>query len=139
MLIAREQGPALLVHNDAVFDDSDFANITQLGQSDKASKVNKIGRFGVGVNVMYHLSDVPSFVSRDRFVFFDPHACFLPGVNPAMPGKSIFFLGDDNEVVSEYSDMFAPFDAFGFSSCVPFTGTLFRRVNCSCCTCRFCI
>jgi hypothetical protein len=89
------------VHNDAVFDDGDFANITHLGNSDKSTKVNKIGRFGVGVNVMYHISDVPAFVSRDRFVFFDPHAVFLPGVNPAMPGKSIFHLGDDKEVVAE--------------------------------------
>lgn len=120
------QGPALLVYNDAVFDDGDFTNITHLGNSDKVTKVNKIGRFGVGVNVMYHLSDVPSFVSRDRFVFFDPHASFLPGVNPAMPGKSIFFLGEDQEVVAEYADMFTPFNAFGFSPDQPFNGTLFR-------------
>lgn len=120
------QGPALLVFNDAVFDDNDFTNITHLGNSDKANQVNKIGRFGVGVNVMYHLSDVPSFVSRDRFVFFDPHASFLPGVNPAMPGKSIFYLGEDQEVVTEYTDMFTSFDAFGFSIDQPFNGTLFR-------------
>lgn len=120
------QGPALLVYNDAVFDDGDFANITQLGNSDKVSKVNKIGRFGVGVNVMYHLSDVPSFVSRDRFVFFDPHASFLPAVNAAQPGKSIFFLGEDKEVVGEFADMFAPFLAFGFNPDVQFDGTLFR-------------
>ena len=120
------QGPALLVYNDATFSDGDFANITQLGNSDKVSKVNKIGRFGVGVNVMYHLSDVPSFVSRDRFVFFDPHATFLPGVNPAMPGKSIFFMGEDKDVVKEYSSMFEPFNAFGFSPDAVFDGTLFR-------------
>jgi hypothetical protein len=148
------QGPALLVHNDAVFDDGDFANITHLGNSDKSTKVNKIGRFGVGVNVMYHISDVPAFVSRDRFVFFDPHAVFLPGVNPAMPGKSIFHLGDDKEVVAEcvhasfalcvivtfckrhplrncnilrmYGDMFTPFNAFGFTPDSSFDGTLFR-------------
>jgi hypothetical protein len=120
------QGPALLVFNDAVFDDGDFVNITHLGNSDKVTQVNKIGRFGVGINVMYHLSDVPSFVSRDRFVFFDPHATFLPGVNPAMPGKSIFFLGEDQEVVTEYADMFTPFNAFGFDIHQLFNGALFR-------------
>ena len=114
------------MHNDAVFDDGDFDNITHLGNSDKSGKVNKIGRFGVGVNVMYHISDVPAFVSRDRFVFFDPHAIYLPGINPAMPGKSIFHLGDDKEVVAEYGDMFAPFNAFGFLPDAAFDGTLFR-------------
>ena len=43
------------MHNDAVFDDGDFDNITHLGNSDKSGKVNKIGRFGVGVIVMYHI------------------------------------------------------------------------------------
>ena len=35
---------------------------------------------------MYHLTDLPSFVSDDRLVFFDPHATHLP-VSAANPGS----------------------------------------------------
>ena len=32
------------------------------------------GRFGLGFNCVYHFTDVPSFVSGDYLVTFDPHA-----------------------------------------------------------------
>lgn len=34
-----------------------------------------IGRFGVGFNAVYHLTDLPSFVSGSSLVLFDPRAC----------------------------------------------------------------
>lgn len=38
------------------------------------------GRFGLGFNAVYHFTDVPSFVSGDHVVMFDPHARYLPGM-----------------------------------------------------------
>jgi hypothetical protein len=40
-----------------------------------------------GFNVVYNLTDVPSFVSGQHIVLFDPHAAYLPGVSLAQPGE----------------------------------------------------
>ena len=53
------------------------------------------GRFGLGWNAVYHLTDVPSFVSGDQLVAFDPHARYLPGINAAAPGLRIAFTKAD--------------------------------------------
>ncbi|XP_037481985.1 sacsin-like [Triticum dicoccoides] len=44
--LAQWQGPALLAHNDAAFTDDDFASISRIVDSKKASQVWKTGRFG---------------------------------------------------------------------------------------------
>ena len=75
------QGPALWAYNDAVFTDDDFENITKLSGATKESKMELIGRFGLGFNAVYNLTDVPSFISRHNIVIFDPHTTHL--------GKSI--------------------------------------------------
>ena len=52
------EGPSLLVHNDAVFTKEDFVSIQSIGNSmkakDSASK-RRTGRFGIGFNSVYHL------------------------------------------------------------------------------------
>jgi sacsin len=42
---------------------------------------------GVGFNSVYHLTEVPTFVSGPYIVMFDPQARYLPNINPANPGK----------------------------------------------------
>ncbi len=34
-------------------------------------------------------ADVPSFVSNDYIVLFDPHTKYVPGVNAAQPGEAM--------------------------------------------------
>ncbi len=75
------QGPAFWAYNDAVFTDDDFENITKLSGATKESKTEMIGRFGLGFNAVYNITDVPSFISRHNIVIFDPHTTHL--------GKSI--------------------------------------------------
>ena len=65
-------GPALLVHNDAKFTQEDFRNITKLAGATKEGKSLKIGKFGVGFCSVYHITDVPSFVSDNFFYILDP-------------------------------------------------------------------
>lgn len=72
--MATWQGPALLSYNDAVFSPSDFKNISRIGQDSKLERPAATGRFGLGFNAVYHLTDVPSFASGDYIVLFDPHA-----------------------------------------------------------------
>lgn len=61
--LAGFQGAALLVFNDSVFREADFESISRIGDSVKREQVGKTGRFGVGFNSVYHLTDMPSFVS----------------------------------------------------------------------------
>lgn len=73
---------------------------------------------------MYHLSDLPSFVSTRYIVFFDPHCKFLPRANASNPGKRIDFVA--SRALETSKDQFTPYRAFGCDMERPFEGTLFR-------------
>ena len=92
--MAPFQGPALLIYNSGVFTEADIESIQNIGNSMKKGAVNKTGRFGIGFNSVYHLTDLPSFLSGRFIVYFDPHAKYLPNVNAANPGKRIDFLAN---------------------------------------------
>jgi hypothetical protein len=64
----------LLVYNDACFTENDFQSIQRIGDSLKKTdeQKSKIGRFGIGFNSVYHLTDLPSFVSSSFLVMLDP-------------------------------------------------------------------
>ena len=104
-------GGALLAYSSAPFTDVDVASIQRIGDSLKKaeSKGGKTGRFGVGFNSVYHLTDMPAYASGSRLVMFDPQATHLPHVNPANPGKLL-----DLELVRRQPPLFEPFRAFGF-------------------------
>ncbi|WP_287523957.1 hypothetical protein [Okeania sp. SIO2C2] len=79
--------PAILVYNNQVFRDQDFESIKSLGQSKKSQDLQKTGRFGVGFNAIYHVTDFPSFISRQSLIFFDPHGAAIPGTSRQEPGR----------------------------------------------------
>ena len=85
------QGPALWVYNDAVFKDEDFENIAKLNEATKKRNTEMIGRFGLGFNAVYNLTDVPMILSRNYFVIFDPHTSYLGKAirNKRKPGMKI--------------------------------------------------
>lgn len=85
--LKKLMGPAMLIYNDSTFSDQDFQNIQDLGESGKRENLWKTGRFGVGFNSVYHVTDYPSFISRDRIVFFDPHATAVPDTTVSEPGR----------------------------------------------------
>ncbi|XP_014490933.1 uncharacterized protein LOC106753623 isoform X1 [Vigna radiata var. radiata] len=122
--LAQWQGPALLAYNNAVFTEDDFVSISKIGGSAKHGQASKTGRFGVGFNSVYHLTDLPSFVSGKYVVLFDPQGAYLPRVSAANPGKRIDFTG--SSALSLYRDQFSPYCAFGCDMQSPFSGTLFR-------------
>eukprot|EP01046_Picozoa_sp_COSAG06_P050210 COSAG06_NODE_7899_length_2338_cov_1.818222_1_plen_277_part_00 len=37
------------------------------------------GKFGIGFNSVYHVTDMPSFITGDHLYLFDPHRTNLPG------------------------------------------------------------
>ena len=124
--MADWQGPALLCYNDRVFAPSDFAAISRIGQDSKVEKPAAAGRFGLGFNSVYHLTDVPAFVSGEYLVTFDPHAVNLPGTSAAHPGLKINFSQTGGRLARQFPDQFAPLLRFGNTMTVPFNGTLFR-------------
>lgn len=105
---------------------ADFESISKVGDSVKRSQTNKTGRFGVGFNAAYHLTDVPSFVSARNIVYFDPHLTHLPNLSALNPGKKIDFVAARPSLLQQYPDQFRPFCAFGCNMEAEFVGTLFR-------------
>ena len=127
------QGPALWVYNDAVFQNEDFENLTKLNGATKEEDTQKIGKFGLGFNAVYNLTDVPMLVSRNYFVIFDPNTFHLGKAirNKSKPGIKI----DTNKNVKKlrnFRHQFKPFNGiFGCDLCLQegdnsFHGTLFR-------------
>lgn len=122
--MADWQGPALYCFNNSIFSPQDLYAITRIGQESKLEKPFAIGRFGLGFNCVYHFTDIPTFVSGDNIVIFDPHACHLPGISPSHPGLRIKFAG--RNILGQFPDQFSPFLHFGCDMLQPFPGTLFR-------------
>ena len=105
------QGRALWVYNDATFKDEDFVNITKLNEATKANDTTKIGRFGLGFNAVYNLTDVPMFVSKNYLAIFDPHTSFLGKAikNIRRPGMKIN-LNKDVSRLKKFKNQLKPFN-----------------------------
>ena len=123
--MSDSHGPALVVHNNSTFTDEDFENITKLAGATKANKPLKIGKFGVGFCSVYHITDVPSFVSGEWLYIFDPTLQYLKGIvrNENRPGKKMKYL---SKFVSQ-SQQLVPYEGlFGFKGSTVYNGTMFR-------------
>ena len=126
------QGPALWAFNNALFTDKDFENITKLGGATKEQDLDKIGKFGLGFNAVYNITDVPSFISRDNIVIFDPHTTHLgKGIRDrTKPGIKID-MKRNKTLLRKLPDQFKPYEGiFGCKiigeDASAFDGTLFR-------------
>ena len=127
------QGPAIWAYNNAVFTDQDFENITKLSGATKDLQTNKIGRFGLGFNAVYNITDVPSFVSRQNIVIFDPHTTHLGKniKNKSKPGIKID-MKKHRRKLKRLGNQFKPYnDVFGCdlrpdASLDSYKSTLFR-------------
>ena len=58
------QGPAVWIYNDKEFGEDDFKGLIKLGLGSKSSNATKIGRFGLGFNSAYHLTDRKFIATR---------------------------------------------------------------------------
>ena len=118
-------GPALVVHNNATFSNDDFTNITKLAAATKTSKPLKIGKFGVGFCSVYHITDIPSFVSQETLCIFDPTLSYLKKEikNPGRPGKKVNFA---SRFIASSSQLAPYAGLFGFNPKEPYNGTMFR-------------
>ncbi|KAJ8612133.1 hypothetical protein CTAYLR_002440, partial [Chrysophaeum taylorii] len=122
--LAEYQGPCLCVYNDAEFTEADWRNLVRVGQGSKLEKPRTTGRFGLGFNSVYHITDVPQLCSGQYVLFLDPHAAFVPGATTAQPGLRVRFVGAELRVA--FPDQFEPWAEFCDLGKEPFRGTLFR-------------
>ncbi|XP_028392630.1 sacsin-like [Dendronephthya gigantea] len=131
--LAKCQGPALWAYNDAMFSEADFENINKLAGETKKEDLHKVGRFGLGFNSVYHLTDVPSFVSGEHVVVFDPNMTHISKLidGNKRKGGLMLSLAESKHVLSAFPDQFMPYhQMFGCdmsgSDTFHFEGTLFR-------------
>ncbi|KTG42094.1 hypothetical protein cypCar_00018900 [Cyprinus carpio] len=125
--MAQYQGTALYVYNDAVFTTEDWNGIQEIARSRKREDPLKVGRFGIGFNSVYHITDVPSIFSGDQIAMLDPHQVLF-GVHES---GQCWNLKSDIKEITELNDQFAPyFGLLGSSEKTikdgNFPGTLFR-------------
>ncbi|KAF7947521.1 hypothetical protein EAE96_008608 [Botrytis aclada] len=121
------QGPALLVHNDAVFQDSDFKGFKNVGVGSKREDRSTIGMFGRGSQTMYHFTDNPVLLSGDYLLILDPLQARLPlnrNWQARKPGVKILL----SKLKEVHPNQLAPFqDLWGYDQDSDhYDGTIFR-------------
>ncbi|MCY1079455.1 sacsin N-terminal ATP-binding-like domain-containing protein [Archangium lansingense] len=126
-LLAQEmtvlQGPSLLVFNNKPFKETDFDNIRRIGDSDKVVEETKTGRFGLGFNSCYNVTDYPCLLSRNRLILFDPHERFPR----SKTGRSAVGYSLSTQLWERYSGLLSPFEVAGLKpGQLSFEGTIFR-------------
>ncbi|KAG5836816.1 hypothetical protein ANANG_G00232640 [Anguilla anguilla] len=125
--MGQYQGAALYVYNNAVFSTEDWNGIQEIARSRKRDDPLKVGRFGIGFNSVYHITDVPSIFSGDQIGMLDPHQTLFG----AHESGQCWNLRSDIKEITEHTDQFAPYTGlFGSSEQTfkdgSFPGTLFR-------------
>ncbi|XP_036432885.1 sacsin isoform X2 [Colossoma macropomum] len=126
--------PALYAFNDAAFTEEDWEGIQRAGRSIKQDDPTKVGRFGIGFNSVYHVTDLPCVFSSKHLAVFDPQKTMFDDEQEGYRWS----LDDeeDRKHLLEYTDQFKPFqDIVGLvCDCAwekiisehYFKGTLFR-------------
>ena len=119
-------GPALYFFNDSKFTERDFESILKLSFGNKLNRTDTIGRFGIGFNAVYNLTDCPSFVSDKYVQIFDPLKKYL---GPFCQNSGVRFCFADGSDKETYQDQFRVYD--GLFDCnifknIPYKYTLFR-------------
>eukprot|EP01133_Synstelium_polycarpum_P007221 gene7221-8386_t len=118
------QGAALYIYNDSVFEDKDWEGISKFGDGSKRHDLRSVGKFGLGFNSVYHLTDCPMVLSGSKIFIPDVRECHFPPVgNNSDPG---ILLDIEQEHLDAYPDQFAPFRKFGNKMDGQFRGTIFR-------------
>ena len=108
------QGPALLVYNNRSFSEEDLEGIQNLGIGSKGEDPTKTGQYGVGFNAVYHLTDVPSFITKgpnlrrgtETLCILDPQCRYAEDADDNSPGKRYCDLDGLRDLLP---DVFKPY------------------------------
>jgi sacsin len=117
----RLMGPALLFVNDQRFSEQDIEGICRIGEGSKLESARKTGRFGLGFNTVYNITDCPSFLTNDSIYCFDPHQNAVASANAYGMGWKL------ERLWTEAPDWPAVFRVGGLQSgATDFDGAIFR-------------
>lgn len=115
------QGPAFCVYNDQVFQRSDIEGIQQLGCGGKGGRRDATGKYGLGFNTVYHLTDCPAFVTGNSTIcIFDSTLQYLENSDEQSPGIMCNLTKEFRNTFLDVYNTFLP-DVFDLEH-----GTLFR-------------
>lgn len=125
------QGPCLWAFNDAQFTNEDWTNIVRVGAASKENKVEKIGKFGLGFNTVYHLTDVPSILSGNGLLILDPNVSHLKKHIKHKTNPGIKLNLSLQRVFNCFPGQFGPYErvfdcSFRKSHPEPYSGTLIK-------------
>ena len=99
--------PALCVYNDKPFTERDITGIQSLGKGSKAEDPLKTGKFGVGFNCVYHITDVPTFLtsvnSKRVLCVLDPTCKHMLMSTTQSPG---YRINVNDDIMQLYPDVF---------------------------------
>ncbi len=65
-LHALLQGPALVFYNDAPFSETDLQSLTLISKGSKQHAADKVGRYGLGFNAVYNVTDAPMLLTGNH-------------------------------------------------------------------------
>lgn len=117
------QGRALIFLNDQVFTGEDWEKIQDIGNSGKAMDTAKTGRFGLGFNCVYNVTDYPMLLTGRHLGIFDPHVSTIAGATHVDPGAAWTL----EALWEDFADLLTPFLGFGLhEGQTQFDGTIFR-------------
>ncbi|KAF8828428.1 hypothetical protein HHX47_DHR4000917 [Lentinula edodes] len=124
-MAACQEGPALVLHNDAKFSEADFKGIKCIGEGGKQDRNGTIGKFGLGALSFYHFSEIAFIISGEFILILDPSAAHLPKKQRQMRRSIRSRLTQFRKL---YGGHLLPFDGlFGFSlNMDSYPGTLIR-------------
>ncbi len=116
-------GRAMVFVNDTAFSENDWEKIQDIANSGKMLDTAKTGRFGLGFNCVYNVTDFPMLLTRDRLGIFDPHAETVESATLANPGASWRL----SELWENHPNLLTPFKDFGLDEGQEyFDATVFR-------------
>ena len=100
------QGPALYICSCKPLQEEDIKRMQRVGSSAKRLDFASIGRFGVGMNVMYRYTDCPQLYANGRLHFFDLTRKYVAADQKR--GRKF----KREELQARFPDSFAPFSDF---------------------------
>ena len=115
------QGPSLVFINDKPFSAEDWKRIQSIGNSGKAHDIQKTGRFGLGFNSVYNVTDYPMLLTNGHLGVFDPHENVVPRTH-SEPGAAWRI----EELLQTESELLTPFQHYGLKDATNFDSTIFR-------------
>uniref|UniRef100_A0A8C6X9U3 Sacsin/Nov domain-containing protein n=1 Tax=Naja naja TaxID=35670 RepID=A0A8C6X9U3_NAJNA len=121
--LASTQGPALLAYNNGIFTEDDWEGIKSPGISHKEDDPSTVGRFGLGFNSVYHITDFPSILSGEFLGVLDTQQTALE------EGGQLWSIEEWEEASDQFQPFWAALESLG-KPCPAvkgyFPGTLFR-------------